>query len=560
MSGSKNAALVSALKVFLKSLPLGVRFNICAFGNRFKFLFPKSQAYNETNLTTAISFVDSFSASYGGTEILEPIKEAFKNRFSDLPLEVMLLTDGEIWGEDAVFKFVNEQIHDNAVDARVFALGIGGDVSHTLVEGVARAGNGFAQFVTQNEDTGQKVIRMLKGALYAHTKDYSIEVNYDERDNAEISDEDDFEIVEKVNDCLRIVDEPSLNKGVVDKVKSFFDSSADLEKPTGDSTDRYAHLPSIETPKLLQAPNSIPPLFPFNRTTLYLLLAPDSAQKKVSSVTLRATSPEGPLELRIPVHYSDGTTTSTIHQLAARKAVQELEEGRGWIQAAKGTDGKVLKKKYESRFDELVERECVRLGETFQVAGKWTSFVAVEEKDSEAMALEEGKQEAIPPPPSYPSFGSAKRTSSTQYSMASSYRYVDPGAVATPSPIPAQASGGVFGNVQSGFGTTGGLFGSMQPGLPGAGGLFGSSQGPQSGLGGTSFGRTLFGSTNAAGTGLFGGARNEHRTGAGLFGMASGIHQAQSGGSLFGTSRPQTDLSNNDSIHSQPGELFGRPT
>jgi hypothetical protein len=560
MSGSKNTALVSALKVFLKSLPLGVRFNICAFGNRFKFLFPKSQAYNETNLGTAISFVDSFGASYGGTEILEPIKESFKQRLSGMPLEVMLLTDGEIWGEDAVFKFINEQIHDKAVDARVFALGIGGDVSHTLVEGVARAGNGFAQFVTQNEDTGQKVIRMLKGALYAHTKDYSLEVNYDERDSAEMSDEDDFEIVEKVNDCLKIAEpaEPSPKKGVIGKVKTFFDTSADLDKPTkaeGNSTDRYAHLPSIDTPKLLQAPNSIPPLFPFNRTTLYLLLGPDSAQKKLSSVTLRATCPEGPLELTIPVHYPDATAVPTIHQLAARKAVQELEEGRGWIQAAKTTDGVVVKKKYEGRFDELVERECVRLGEKFQVVGKWTSFVAVEENNSEAMEVEEQKQEANPLQPPMDFLGGLTSTHNSRFSSASFSRYVDPSAAAIHSPIPTQGSSGLFGNVQSGFGSTGGLFGSARLGTTHAGGLFGCPAGPRSGLDGTSFG-----SAKAAGTGLLGGARNEPGSGAGRFRNASGNHQTQSGGSLFGSSPPQTNISSNNSNHSQPGGLFGHLT
>ena len=396
MSGSKNDALVKALRVFLKSLPLGVRFNICAFGNDFKFLFPNSQAYNEANLKTALKFVDSFKAHYGGTEILKPITAAFKQHLSDLPLEVMLLTDGEIWDERGVFDYVNQQIAEKKVDARVFALGIGTDVSHTLVEGVARAGNGFAQFVTQNEDTDQKVVRMLKGALYAHTKEYEIEVHYDDKDEDKMSDEDDFEIVEKVNDCLKITEPPPeySEKGKSDnagsKPLSFFDASADLDKPTtsDEPADRYAHLAAIETPKLLQAPNTIPPLFPFNRTTLYLLLGPDTPQKKVTSVTLRAKSPQGPLELSIPVYSVDSIDATTIHQLAARKATQDLEEGRGWLQSA-SIDNVQVKTKFASRFDELVERECVRLGEKFQVAGKWTSFVAVEDNGEKEADFEE---------------------------------------------------------------------------------------------------------------------------------------------------------------------------
>jgi hypothetical protein len=528
MSGSKNAALVSALKVFLKSLPLGVRFNICAFGNRFKFLFPKSQAYNETNLNTAMSFVDSFTASYGGTEILQPITEAFKLRLPDMPLEVMLLTDGEIWAEDQVFKFINEQIHEKGVDARVFGLGIGGDVSHTLVEGVARAGNGFAQFVTQNEDTGQKVIRMLKGALYAHTKDYSLEVNYDDRDSAETSDDDDFEIVEKVNDCLKIADlpaQPSPKKGVMGKVKSFFDTSADVDKPLKtESGSRYAHLPAIEPPKLMQAPNSIPPLFPFNRTTVYLLLGPESAQKKVSSVTLRATGPDGPLELNIPVHYADVANVPTIHQLAARKAVQDLEEGRGWIQAAKAANGVAVKTNYESRFDELVERECVRLGEKFQVASKWTSFVAVEEKNGEAMEVDEKEKEEIAEQP-MPEYAESMNLARKGFGGASfgARRYVDPSAVSLHSSTPAQAGGGLFGSIQSG-----GLFGNAQPGAVYSSGLFGHPSNSRN---------NPFGATG-----------NEPGPAAGLFGNATNVDEVKSGLSLFGNSQQQ------------PSEgLFGSP-
>lgn len=387
MRGAKNDALVSALKVFLKSLPLGIRFNICAFGNNFQFLFPKAQAYNEDSLVTALDFVAGFDANYGGTEILKPVTAAFDQRLADLPLEVMLLTDGEIWAEGALFSYINEQIHDKGANARVFALGIGGDVSHTLVEGVARAGNGFAQFVTQNEETDQKVIRMLKGALYAHTKDYELEVHYDEKDSDQMSD-DDFEIVEKVNECLKIEDKAggSTKESGTDasKAMSFFDESADIDKTlqtTTSTADRYAHLPKLATPKVIQAPNTIPPLFPFNRSSVYLLLGPTSAQKRVTSITLRATSAQGPLVLNVPVHDSGATAIPTIHRLAARKAVQNLEEGRGWIQAARATDGTSIKKKYESRFDELVERECVKLGEQFQVVGKWTSFVAVEKNE-----------------------------------------------------------------------------------------------------------------------------------------------------------------------------------
>lgn len=416
MMGSKNAAVISALKIFLKSLPLGVRFNICAFGDSFKMLWPRSQAYNQANVDKAINFVSAFTASYGGTDIIRPIVATFKNRYKDLPLEIMLLTDGEVWDESEIFGFITKQIHDDKVDARVFALGIGTEVSHTLVEGVARAGNGFAQFVAESENADQKVIRMLKAALYGHTNSYSIEVNYKDEQGKTSADSEldaDYEIVEKVSNYLKLDDSDAVKPPPYDdsskRAKCFYDQAVDVDEPQKTSY-RYAHLPFIEIPKLLQAPATIPPLFPFNRMTFYLLLGPQTSQKKVChmraynsqskhttnlsqvySVTLRASSTEGPLELEIPIS-SNCNTGTTIHQLAARRSIQDLEEGRGWLQLASpsttfGTQ--LLKAKFQSRFDEVVEREVVRLSEKFQVASQYTSFVALDEKTGNAQPIEE---------------------------------------------------------------------------------------------------------------------------------------------------------------------------
>lgn len=54
------STLISALTVFLKSLPLGICFNICSFGNRHEFLWPKSQPYNQASLQDALASVSTF--------------------------------------------------------------------------------------------------------------------------------------------------------------------------------------------------------------------------------------------------------------------------------------------------------------------------------------------------------------------------------------------------------------------------------------------------------------------------------------------------------------------
>ncbi|KAF1951607.1 hypothetical protein CC80DRAFT_597319 [Byssothecium circinans] len=412
MGGSNIELARQALLVFLKSLPVGVMFNICSFGSNHSFLWPKSVAYSQATLDEAVNHVSSFSADFGGTEMLEPLKSTIEQRYKDIPLEIMLLTDGAIWDQQVLFNYMNEQISKKKAPIRVFTLGVGQGVSHSLIEGVARAGNGFSQSVGNGEKMDVKVVRMLKGALSPHVDDYTLAVKYAAAMTPG-SDEDDYdyEIVEKVADSLKVKLNLNDEQGTpqTKKTISLFNASADPDQEppqvhdeTGES--RYAHLPKIHVPNIIQAPQNIPTLFAFNRTTVYLLLSPSAPQATPKSVVLRGTSTHGPLELEFPIQILE-TPGETIHQLAAKKAIAELEQGRGWLPEVKNEDGKSLKEQYESRFSSMLEREAVRLGVQFQVGGKWCSFVAVE-KDQKDRTKETWKwledEEVLPSPPPQP--------------------------------------------------------------------------------------------------------------------------------------------------------------
>ncbi|KIV97463.1 hypothetical protein PV10_01214 [Exophiala mesophila] len=299
--------------------------------------------------------------------MLRPICDTVERRFTSLPLEVMVLTDGEIWNQSELFNYIG-----GVNNARFFTLGIGSGASSALVEGIARAGNGFAQFVGEGEKMDNRVVRMLKGALTPHISDYSMEVIYDDKENT--TSEDDFEIVDSESASVRTLVPPEQDQSQKKKI-SLFDTSY-VEEPTNPPTGRFDHLPKVAIPKTIQTPHKIPALFPFNRTTVYLLLSPDAPPRAPKLVKLRGTSDQGSLELDIPVQ--DVGTGETLHQLAAKKVIQELEEGRGWLTEARSSDGTLFKTSHDGQWDLIVEREAVRIGVDFQVAGKGTSFVAVE--------------------------------------------------------------------------------------------------------------------------------------------------------------------------------------
>ena len=151
MSGSRTAILVAALRVILKSLPVGISFNICSYGSGQTFLWKNSHVYDDTSLAAAFKFIEKFNGSYGGPETLSAIRSCIESRDASQNLSLILATDGDIYQQEALFSYLNYQLINSKKAIRVFPLGIGNSVSSGLIEGVARAGNGFAQSVGEGE-------------------------------------------------------------------------------------------------------------------------------------------------------------------------------------------------------------------------------------------------------------------------------------------------------------------------------------------------------------------------------------------------------------------------
>ncbi|KAI0972960.1 von Willebrand factor type A domain-containing protein [Xylaria arbuscula] len=325
----KMDTVIQAMSTMLKSLHTSVKFNICSFGGYHSFLWPRSRPYNEATLEEALTHVDSLGADFGGTEMLAPVEATLSQRYQDPALNVIILTDGSIWYQDELFKTIRE-----ASDrSRFFSLGIGYGASTALVQGIATEGKWISQFVSEGELMDKKMVWLLKGALTPHLINYSLDMKYRR-------DDEDYEIVESESASRVAITLPVREKKSIGKTLMTFFNKEQSGKETEDvSGDRFAHVLTVTAPSVLQAPTQVHPLYPFSRTTI----------------------------------------GETAHQLAARKAVSELEKGHGWLSSATDTASNLpLKTLYESTWDELVEREAIHLGVKYQIAGKWCSFIARE--------------------------------------------------------------------------------------------------------------------------------------------------------------------------------------
>lgn len=162
MSGGSIQRAAEALQLFLRSIPPGCRFNIIGFGSRTELLFDAPRAYDADSLQIASRHAQTVRADLGGTELLQPLRQIFAWPVPHgFERRIVLLTDGQVCNTEEVLALVRK----NASASSVYTIGIGSGVSHHLVEGLAEAGNGTAEFVAGSERLEPKVVRQLQRAL-----------------------------------------------------------------------------------------------------------------------------------------------------------------------------------------------------------------------------------------------------------------------------------------------------------------------------------------------------------------------------------------------------------
>ena len=154
----------AALQLFLRSLPSKCRLNIIGFGSSFTKLFHETVAFSEDALSVASAHAATLQADLGGTELAIPMATILDAPPPDgFERRLIVLTDGSVTDTDHVLNLVRTR--SPAARTVVHAIGIGTNVSHALVNGLADAGGGTAEFVALGERMEPKVIRQLRRAM-----------------------------------------------------------------------------------------------------------------------------------------------------------------------------------------------------------------------------------------------------------------------------------------------------------------------------------------------------------------------------------------------------------
>ncbi|MEZ4410319.1 MAG: VWA domain-containing protein [Polyangiales bacterium] len=166
MSGDPLERAVTALRLCLRQLREGDRFNVVAFSTGQRWFQKAMVPFTQKTLEAADQWAARLDAN-GGTEILAPMVKAVEQAPDGV---IVLLTDGEVGNEDAVLNAVMKARRT----ARVCTLGIGTNVSDALLRSLARNTRGRVEFIHPTERVDDAVVGVFANAMAPRVTDVTV--------------------------------------------------------------------------------------------------------------------------------------------------------------------------------------------------------------------------------------------------------------------------------------------------------------------------------------------------------------------------------------------------
>src|SRR5215470_2162072 len=166
MQGASIEQARAALRLCLRHLREGDRFNIIRFANDQDKLFGAPEPFNQRTLDRADKWVERLVAN-GGTEMRAPLIDAVLQAPSGV---VVLLTDGQVGNEDEILR----EVVAVKRDARLYTFGIGTNVSDALLRDLARESGGAVEMIHPGERIDEKVVAQFARATARRVKNVKV--------------------------------------------------------------------------------------------------------------------------------------------------------------------------------------------------------------------------------------------------------------------------------------------------------------------------------------------------------------------------------------------------
>jgi len=169
MAGDSIGAARRALHELLQALGPSDQISYSRFGTEVRHELAQLQLCDAATIRTVANLVAGTDADLGGTEMNTALLSTFAlgaarpggaaqtdSAEGERPTDVLLITDGEIWGVDALLRDARQSAH------RVFAIGVGSSPAESLLRELAEQTGGACELVSPNQDIAAVILRMFR--------------------------------------------------------------------------------------------------------------------------------------------------------------------------------------------------------------------------------------------------------------------------------------------------------------------------------------------------------------------------------------------------------------
>ena len=157
MSGDRMRQAANALTLFIQSLPTADTYiNVVGFGSSHEALFGAvghSEPFTAESREIVLRYTAAVQADLGGTELFRPLTLVLRAPLAaGRKRMVFVLTDGDVSNtQQTVAEVGSGRVQPNGGVCRVFSIGVGGSCRRALVQGIADAGGGTAEYVKRTD-------------------------------------------------------------------------------------------------------------------------------------------------------------------------------------------------------------------------------------------------------------------------------------------------------------------------------------------------------------------------------------------------------------------------
>ena len=171
MQGAKLAGLKTATRGLIETLTPDDMVSIVIFDDTVQTLVPATPATNKAALLNAVEAISERGGTAMSLGMQAGQAELFKHMGADRLSHMLLLTDGQTWGDEELCRTTARDL--GAQGVRITALGLGAEWNEQLLDDLAEAANGTSDYIADPEQISrffQRAVRAAQGTVATETR------------------------------------------------------------------------------------------------------------------------------------------------------------------------------------------------------------------------------------------------------------------------------------------------------------------------------------------------------------------------------------------------------